>query len=282
MKPLTIILIVLSLTISITLNRPASAQDSAPRRAQPPPVPASMPAQAEVQIADNKQLWELAHHLDANELLSQRLNRPQFFVKDGIFTYYQGDLPRMGDDESGPSQHPILVPLARALQLEDLRQLIAQEPDADMEFWTPYFDKAYMIIEHKMLPVIAAGGMSNEDLSTRLQRYDGDIATIFANTAPRAFAEAHQLQLRRGNIIIAVTHKMPVSFVLNPSGGRLWVIPSTFFTPDGKFDFMWREIDQNPSLGGGYYYKVKWPDSKITGPSSILIDHAGQIFTINE
>jgi len=279
MKTLTIILIILSMNIAVA-QTPAGAQRRIPR--QEPPVATGKKPHPDVKISNNQELSDLAESLDTEEVLSQRANRPIFSIKDGVFIYYQGDVPKMGDDLSGPREHPILVPLARAFQLKELRQLIADQPDTDVQFWTPYFEEAYRLIEDKMLPVISAGGASTEDIFTQVESVDGQIALIFGDTAPKAFAEAHQLIFKRPGTVHLGGIKFSVSFALNPNDGQVSVIPSTYFRPDGKFDFMWRELEQNPRLIGRYHYKVRWPDGTIRGPAAILIDQPGQVFPVNK
>ena len=280
MKLLTIILIVLSVNIAVAQQPAIRNQRKKPL--QSPAVQTGTTSQPDVKISNNQELSDLAESLDTVEVLSQRANRPILSIKDGVFTYFQGDVPKMGDDLSGPPQHPILVPLARAFQLKELRQLIADKPDTDVQFWTPYFEEAYRMIEDKMLPVISAGGASTEDIYTQVKSVDNQIAVIFGDTAPKAFAEAHQLIFKRPGIIQYGGIRLSVSFVLNPNGGQVSVIPSTYFRPDGKFDFMWRELEQNPRLVGRYHYKVRWPDSTITGPTPILINTPGQVFEVNK
>ena len=278
MKPLTIILIVLSMNIAVAEIRAGAQQEKKNRSRQ---VATGRTSHPEVKISNNQELSDLAESLDYEEVLNQRANRPIFSIKDGVFTYYQGDVPKMGDDLSGPRQHPILVPIARAFQLKELRQLIADQPETDMQFWTPYFEEAYRMIEDKMLPMIS-GGASTEDIFTQVKSVDEQIAVIFRDTAPKAFAEARQLNFKRPGIIQLGGLKFSVSFALSPNDGQVSVIPSTYFRPDGKFDFMWRELEQNPKLIGRYHYKVRWPDGTIRGPAAILIDQPGQVFPVHK
>src|SRR5262245_54542129 len=79
-----------------------------------------------------EQLRQLASQVKPEELLKQRENGPQFRVDGDTFTFYQGG-PVVFTDINGygftASEVPIIIPLARLIQLDDLRQFINRHPE---------------------------------------------------------------------------------------------------------------------------------------------------------
>jgi hypothetical protein len=228
-----------------------------------------------------QELRDIAANLSLDSVLASRFNPPRFFIGDGIFSFYPGDPPVLGDDLVGPRQHPFLIPLARTLQVEDLRRFISQQPNSDYMLWVPYFDEAQSIIERKSLPLLSEPGRNPDELQQALFTVDGEVVAKLVEGAKR-FATVHQLTYRRANIMVPAAHRISVSFRVNPPGARISVIPSTFYTPDDKFPYMWVEVGANdqPSLGGTYYYKASWPNGASTGPHQIRVEAAGQLITI--
>ena len=268
-------LVVISILIPITSQRVSSQQSGAP---QPSPTAAA----TSTQITTTKQLAELADSMEIKATIRDRINPPIFVIREDTFLYYEGSIPQLGDGVITPSRFPILIPLARKLQLDDLRQLVREHPEANSIQWQNAFKLADALIEGKMLRVIASGTLSGDDLISKLYEYNALITTVFEKTA-RDFAISRSLQLQRPGLIAAATHTVAVKFVLNPQEGQLFVIPKTVYSVRGSLDEFWRPIiETEPHLGGEYYFKVKWPDGSTKGPSPLSVERAGQVFNINQ
>lgn len=268
-------LVVISILIAVTSQCVYAQQAAAP---QPSPTTAA----TSTQITTIKQLAELADSMEIKSTIRDRLNPPIFVIRDGTFVFYDGSIPQLGDAVITPSRFPILIPLARKLQLDDLRQLLQEHPEANTILWQNAFKLADALIERKMLGVIASGTLSGDDLTSKLYEYNASITKLFERTA-QDFAASRNLQLQRPGLITPATHTVPVKFVLNPQEGQLFVIPKTVYSLKGSLDELWRPIiEPDPRLGGEYYFKVKWPDGSIQGPSPLRVERAGQVFNINQ
>ena len=250
---------------------------------EPTPSTAASPPSALPQvIVTTKQLEQLANGMEIKATMKDRTNGPQFFIQPDTFVFYQGSLPTLGDEFIQSKQYPILIPLARKLQLDDLRRFLSEKTDADVGYWDKSFELADSIIEQKSLALIASGTLSGEELTTKLYEYDGEIDRLFV-TAAQDFAKARNLTYKRGITLAYIAHKVEVSFVKNPSEGHLFVIPSTLYAPDGSLDYMWREIlADKTTLGGTYYYKVTWPNGGVTSPTRFSVEQDAQVITINQ
>jgi hypothetical protein len=232
-----------------------------------------------------KELREIEQRLKPEELLRARPNRPQFSISDNAFVFYQGDLPYLQYDlQHGPTGNaakPILIPLARLMQLEDLRQFIKHHPEADPVFWEPYFNRAEAIIEQKMLGVISSGGSDGKVIREQLLSYDSAINKIFEEEAPTAFADLRKLR-RNGPTLIALSkYLVQVIFRIDPPA-QLFVVPETTYDIAGAFNEEppWREIlEDKPRLGGWYWIKVVWPGD-APRQSRILVDEANTEFKL--
>ena len=233
------------------------------------------------QVANIKQLAELANSLEIKATIRNRINPPTFLITENTFVFYEGSRPSLGDAVITPQAFPILIPLARKLQLDDLRQLLSDHPEGDAIPWRNAFKEADGILEQKSLATIVSGNLSGQDLFAKLSEYDAGISQLFQQTA-RVFAESRNLKIQRPGILDLVTHTVPVSFVLNPKGGTLFVIPKTTYSASGSSDIFWRLLEDNPRLGGDYYYKVKWPNGGATPPTLLRVERSGQVFTINQ
>jgi hypothetical protein len=189
----------------------------------------------------------------------------------------------LGDDLVGSKQHPILIPLARFIQLEDLHAFLAEQPGNDMKLWEDYFLKAYALLGELSLQDINSGTLNGEALTARLWQDDARIAELFETAATR-FAASRNLKYQRPAGFQLARHTVQVSFQKSPPDARLWVIPATLYAPDGSLDDLWREItdQEKPQLGGRYFYKVRWSDGTTTAPSLIVVERAGQVFVIRK
>jgi hypothetical protein len=244
------------------------------------PTPTSTPTSAQV-VLSTKELARLADSLEIKATMKDRINSPKFFINSDTFVFYEGSLPNLGDDAIQPKQYPILIPLARKLQLDDLRRFLSEQPERDIGYWDKSFQLADAIIEQKSLALIASGTMSGDELTAKLYEYDGSISKLFDDAA-KAFAESRNLKFAKAGIVLPMTHTVQVTFIKNPDEGHLFIIPSTLYAPDGSLDYMWREIlDEKPRLGGTYYYKVVWPDGAQIPPTLLKVETDGQVFTIN-
>jgi len=198
-------------------------------------------------------------------------------IQNNTLLWNAGGL-KLGDDFIGPSHYPLLIPIKSILRLDDLQQFISEQPDVDMNFWAPYFEQAYAIVE-KMLLKIAAG--SSPDLLAVLSQYDGNAVEVM-NTAARKFAESRGLTFQLAPQPLESPHTVEVTFVKNPSNGHLFVIPATLFALDNNAHF-WREIlEERPRLGGRYYYMVVWPNGSLTPPTPFSVAGPAQVLTINQ
>ena len=233
-----------------------------------------------------KQLQEIALRIKPEKLLKERANGPKFRIDGNTFAFYQGDLPELtnSDGYASPAQKPILIPLARFIQLRDLRQFINQHQDADPNFWQPYFNEAEAIIEKRILALIASGITDTKILYQRVTSYDNAIDLIIKEKAPMAFAQKHRLQQRNPGIIRFAKHLIPVTFVINPRPARLFIIDETgYLLAEALQDEpRWREIlTDKEQLGGWYFYKVEWPDFK-SEKQLILVNEANNSLRINK
>lgn len=268
-------LVVISILIAITSQRVYSQQSAAPH-------PSPTAAATSTQITTTKQLAELADSMEIKATIRDRINPPIFVIREDTFVFYEGSIPQLGDGVITPRRFPILIPLARKLQLDDLRQLLREHPEANTIQWQNAFKLADALIEGKMLGVIASGTLSGDDLISKLYEYNASITKLFERTA-RDFAASRNLQLQRPGLLSAATHTVPVKFVLNPQEGQLFVIPKTVYSVKGSLDELWRPIiEPDPRLGGEYYFKIKWPDGSTTRPSLLKVERAGQVFNINQ
>ena len=225
------------------------------------------------------ELREIAQRINSEEFLRKRANQPKFSINrtERTFLYSQGDLPDLTFSYGQESQ--IATPLARLMQLDDLRKVLASG-GADLAFWNPYFDLAEAMIEKKMLTSIASG-TSTTDM---LLGYDRVIGEIFQDLAPEAFGRDNLLGLKRPTRRILSRDVVRVIFVIDPRPAQLFIVDDlTYALAESGFgELTWREIlEDNPQLGGRYWYKVVWPD-QIRGPELILVDQANKTFTIRK
>jgi hypothetical protein len=194
-----------------------------------------------------------------------------------------GDLPALSEPYGYTnSEMPILIPLARMIQLEDLRKLINQHPEADPAFWGPYFLKADEIIEGKCLPIINSDTIPLEIVYDRVSSYDVIIDRIFKEAA-EAFAQSHGLQQRRHGLISLMRHLAPVSFVINPQPADVYIVTETSYSIAKALNRnpKWTLSEDKPRLGGLYKIKVEWPD-KTQKEYSIDVSSAGSVFTFSK
>lgn len=248
--------------------------------ATPRPTPTS--TTSSTSITTIQQLAEIADSLEIKATIRERINPPVFLITQDAFVFYEGSMPRLGDNVITPQSFPILIPLARKLQVDDLRQLVREHPEANTVGWQNAFKMADAIIQQKMLATIASGTLSGDQLTAKLNEYNGYITDVFQETALE-FATAQNLKLRRPGLLDVVTHTVPVKFVLNPKEGQLEVLPKYLFNSQGSFDKAWRPIlETEPHLGGDYYFRVKWPDGTLTSPKPLKVERAGQVFEINQ
>lgn len=277
------LLVPISILIVVASARTYSQAPQA--KTLPTPVTSASPdtTVTATQIVSTKQLAELADSLEIKGTMKDRLNNPKFFINEDTFFFYEGSVPTLGDEVITPRAYPLLIPLARKLQLDDLRQFLKEQPEANGIQWTNSLKLADAILAQKSLALIASDKLSGEELVSKLYEYDASISVLFDKTA-REFAESRNLKYKRAATASLATHTVPVSFVLNPTGAHLFVIPYTLYASDGSTDKLWRSIlEPSPRLGGTYYYKVTWPNGQITPPTLLpKVEKAGQVFTINQ
>lgn len=231
-------------------------------------------------ITSLKQLWQIAHGIKAQKLLEERVNGPQFIVDGDTFSFYQGDLPALWDSGFTTAEMPILIPLARVIQIEDLRRFLNQHPGSDPAFWEPFFREAEGIIEQKSLAAIAAGNEAPEVIYQQVASYDSAIGKILSQEATVSFGEAHGLQFRKPNLVAAMKYLVSVSFSIDPQPARLFVVTETGYDLAVALGIepRWREIaEDKPQLGGWYYYKIVWPDNTVR-QDRIYVDQQNKNF----
>jgi len=231
-----------------------------------------------------EQLRQIASHMKPEKLLKERMNGPQFRVDGNAFTFYQGELVDLThSDGSTVAEVPLVIPLARLIQLDDLRQFINQHPEADPAFWEPYFKEAEDIIEKKSLAAIASGTIKSEELLQKLYSYDSAIDFIFRESAPISFGKSHELQRRKPATVAAVKALVPVSILAQPGPAQIFFLPETIYSLAKALGIRpkWRLLPDNPALGGSYMIKVVWGDN-VTREQLIDVNQSNTIFKISK
>jgi len=273
--------IAVSMLIAST-SQAAYFQIPAPPKPQTAPTPST--ATSSAKITTVKELAELANSLEIKATIRERINPPTFLINADSLVFYEGSIPQLGDNVITAQNFPILIPLARKLQVDDLRQLVLIEhPEAATIQWQNAFKLADALIQQKMLAVIASGTLSDDALIQKLNEYNSGISKLFETTA-REFAASRNLKFQRPGLIAPATHTVPVKFVLNPKEGKLELIPRTLFIVKGdQAEQWWRPmVEESPRLGGDYFFRVTWPNGVTSPPKLLQIQNAGQVFTINQ
>jgi hypothetical protein len=231
-----------------------------------------------------EQLRQIASHMKPEKLLMDRMNGPQFSVDGNAFTFYQGDLVGLAhSDGFTAAEVPLVIPLARLIQLDGLRQFINRHPEADPAFWEPYFKEAEDIIEKKSLAAIASGTLKSEELLQKLNSYDSAIDFIFRESAPISFGKSHGLQRREPTLVGAMKIPVPVSILVQPRPAQILYVHETAYNL-WKFAgkrLNWRLLPDNPALGGSYVIKVIWGDN-VTREQLIDVKKSNMTFRINK
>lgn len=162
---------------------------------------------ATTRITTIKELAKVANGLDIKSTMRQRMNPPVLLVTQDAFVFYQGSVPTLGDNVITPRSFPILIPLARKLQVNDLRQLLNKHPEASTVQWQNSFKLADVLLEQKSLARIASGTLTGDELVTRLYEYDAAISKL-SERAAQEFADSRNLRLQRPGLILPChTHR---------------------------------------------------------------------------
>ena len=232
------------------------------------------------------QLRQLAQGIKPEELLAERHSGPKFTIGEGKFSFYQGDRPVLTDafGYGSTSELPILIPLARLIQVDNLREFIDQQPEADPEFWKPYFEEIYAILEQKSLATLASKEIDSVELFNRLSSTDSAIGKMLDETAPNKFAESHGVERVKVMRLLFARLKVPVAFTVNPEPATVSVVSETSYliaTSIGEKP-RWRTISRSESLAGCYYCIVKWPDSTESPEQRICVDMQNRNIQINK
>jgi hypothetical protein len=180
------------------------------------------------------------------------------------------------------AEMPLLIPLARHIQLVALREYIQQQPNADPAFWESYFKEADVILV-ECLAAIDARQLEPPAIHELVKNKDADIKKIFDERAPNDFAQSRKLQHKKyhrdpGRMRIA---PFVTSFSISPPHKQFLVVQETAYRLALHFQSEppWKEIPLRTQLGGCYKYRVIWPDSE-TREERICIEASGQHFQI--
>ncbi len=176
---------------------------------------------------------------------------------------------------------PLLIPLARHIQLVALREYIQQQPNADPAFWQPYFKEADVILEES-LAAIAAQQLDPPAIHELVKNKDADIQKIFDERAPNDFAKSRKLQRKMYGLSAGRKIGQLVTFSFSQPHKQFLVVEETAYRIALHFNSAppWREIpDLRTWLGGCYKYRVIWPDSE-TREERICVEAPNQHFRI--
>jgi hypothetical protein len=177
------------------------------------------------------QLRTLADYFDPKRLIDKRQHGPKCkFLIGRNLEFYAGDLPvlihRYGYEKT--DEMPLLIPLARLIQLDDLRAFLSQAPERDPKFWSDYFKAADVIMELS-LGAIAARSLPPAELHELVKAHDGVIQKMFEKRAPNIFAKTRKPRLTYVKPNLRYTRSgdddgVFVSVSMSPEGGELHII----------------------------------------------------------